>query len=214
VTQQTAISGWLSEAGLRNVPLEELVDGFARRLAEAGVPVARIFVGMNTLHPQLLIRSLIWDRATGPATHFRFQHGQLDEPIVQESPFAGMLQTGIHDWRLDLRLPPRSGEVPVFAELRGLGMTDWLGNVFPFGELTPDIDVPRAVQGVGQLWLVTSMATDRADGFRDDDLALLRHVLPVFALAVKAVTMRGILQGLLESYLGADAASRVLAGTV
>ena len=53
------LSAWLAEAGLRNLPLEELVDGFARRLNEAGVPAARIFVGMNTLHPQVLVHSLI-----------------------------------------------------------------------------------------------------------------------------------------------------------
>lgn len=214
MTQQTAIFRWLAEAGLRNVPLGELVDGFARRLAEAGVPAARIFVGMNTLHPQILASSLTWDRATGPATRFRFQHAQIDEPIMQQSPFATMLGEGAFEWRIDLRLPPLAGEAPVFAELRDLGMTDWLGNVFPFGELTPGTDGPRAHQGVGQLWLVSSVCTDRADGFDDDELTLLREVLPIFALAIKAVSMREIGQGLLESYLGAGAASRVLAGTV
>ena len=43
---------------------------------------------------------------------------------------------------------------------------------------------------------------------------MLREVLPVFALAVKAITMRAVGQGLLESYLGTDPAARVLAGTV
>ena len=42
------ISAWLANAGLRNLLLEEMVDGFARRLNEAGVPAARLFVGMNT----------------------------------------------------------------------------------------------------------------------------------------------------------------------
>ena len=66
------VLAWLAEAGLRNLPLEEMVDGFARRLDQAGVPAARLFVGMNTLHPLVLARSLIWDRATGPAAHFEF----------------------------------------------------------------------------------------------------------------------------------------------
>ncbi len=212
--QQTAILRWLAEAGLRNVPLGELVDGFARRLVEAEVSVGRIFVGMNTLHPQLLVSALSWDRATGPARRFRFQHAQIDEPIMQESPFATMLQSGASEWRVDLRLPPLADEAPVFAELRGLGMTDWLGNVFPFGELAPGVDAPRPQQGVGQLWLVSSVCTGRAGGFHEDELAVLREVLPIFALAIKAVTMREIGQGLLESYLGTDPARRVLAGTV
>jgi adenylate cyclase len=208
------ISAWLATAGLRNLPLEEMVDGFARRLNEAGVPAARLFVGMNTLHPQVLARSLIWDRATGPATRFEFQHSEIDRPIVQESPFAGMLKGGLFEQRLDLRQPPVPGEAPVFAELRGLGMSDWLANIFPFGELAPGIVSPLATEGVGQLWLASSVATDRFDGFTDAHLTALREVLPVFALAVKAITQRTVFQGLLESYLGTDPTARVLAGTV
>ena len=208
------VSAWLAEAGLRNLPLEELVDGFARRLNQAGVPAARLFVGMNTLHPMVLVQSLIWDRATGPATRFQFQHAEIEKPIIRQSPFAAMLRAGEREQRLDLRRPPRPGEEPVFVELRGLGMTDWLANIFPFGELTPGAVVPRPNEGVGQLWLASSVATDRADGFTDRHLAALREVLPVFALAVKAIAMRGVFQGLLESYLGTDPAARVLAGTV
>jgi len=160
------------------------------------------------------VQSLIWDRVTGPVQRFSFRHAEIDKPIIQQSPFAVMLAGGTYEQRVDLRLPPRPGEEPVFAELRGLGMTDWLANIFPFGELSPGTVGPRPLEGVGQLWLATSIATDRADGFANDQLTVLREVLPVFALAVKAVTMRTVFQGLLESYLGADPAARVLAGTV
>jgi adenylate cyclase len=209
-----SLVAWLADAGLRNLPFEELVDGFARRLNEAGVPVARIFAGMNTLHALVLFRSLIWDRATGPATHFEFQHADIDRPIVNESPFADMLRQGLGEWRLDLRLPPPSAELPVFAELRGLGMTDWLGLTFPFGELVGTVALPTATEGVSQLWFVCSFATDRAGGFADEQLTILRQLAPLFALAVKAITMRSVGQGLLESYLGKDPAARVFAGTV
>src|SRR5258708_4130917 len=210
-----SLADWLDDAGLRNLPLEELVDGFARRLNESGVPVARIFAGRNTLHSLILWRSLVWDRATGPATHFEFQHTDLDHPTVRQSPFAGMLQRGVSEQRFDLSQSPSADEAPVFQELRDLGMTDWLGHIFPFGELAPgSARGPIADQGVGQLWLACSVATDRAGGFNEHDLALLRQVLPLFALAAKATTMRAVTQGLLEAYLGADPAARVLARTV
>ncbi len=209
-----SLAAWLADAGLRNLPFEELVDGFARRLNEAGLPVARIFAGMNTLHSLVVFRSLIWDRATGPATHFEFQHTDIDRPIVQKSPFADMLRQGLREWRLDLTLPPPRTELPVFAELRGLGMTDWLGLTFPFGELVGTVPVPTAREGVSQLWFVCSLATDRPGGFNDRHMATLREVTPLFALAVKAITMRSVGQGLLESYLGRDPAARVFAGTV
>ena len=205
---------WLAGAGLRNLPFEELVDGFAKRLNEQGVPAARLFVAMNTLHPLILVRSLIWDRATGPAVRFEFEHAEIDEPIMQQSPFAAMLRDSVAERRYDLRPSPPADDLPVFAELRGLGMTDWLGSVFPFGELRPGADVPRANAGVGQLWLAMSVATDRAAGFEESHLAMLREILPVFALAAKAIAMRAVGQGLLEAYLGADPAARVMAGTV
>ena len=55
----TSLASWLADAGLRNMPLDELVDGFSRRLNEEGIPVERVFVGMNTLHPSIRARSLI-----------------------------------------------------------------------------------------------------------------------------------------------------------
>ena len=58
--------GWLADAGLRNLPFEQIVDGFSRRLNEMGVAVVRTYVGMNTLHSMLRARSLIWDRMSGP----------------------------------------------------------------------------------------------------------------------------------------------------
>jgi adenylate cyclase len=214
VAKQTAIADWLADAGLSNLPLEEMVDGFSRRLVDAGIPVARIFVGMNTLHPLVRARSLIWDRATGPSVHFEFQHAEIDAPIVQQSPFVDMLRRGIAERRQDLSAPEATDEAPVFRELRAAGMTEWLGRVFPFGELAPSVAVPGPAERLGELGFVCSVTTDRPGGFGEAHLLRLRKLLPLFALAVKATSMRAVGQGLLEAYLGTDPAARVLAGTV
>jgi adenylate cyclase len=176
--------------------------------------VARVFVGVNTLHPMVRARSLIWDRATGPSTHFQFQHAEVEQPVVLQSPFIAMLRDGVSEVRLDLTLPVEAGEPPVFAELREAAMTEWLGAVFPFGELAPQVGRPETVEGARQLWLVASFTTDRPGGYCEAHIAELRQLLPLFALAVKATTMRAIGQGLLASYLGKDPAERVLAGAV
>ena len=103
--KHAALVDWLAASGLRNLPLEEMVDGFARRLNDMGVPMARAFVGMNTLHPMVRARSLIWDRATGPATHFEFRHADIDAPIVRLSPFVPMLRDGVGERRRRLDDP-------------------------------------------------------------------------------------------------------------
>ncbi|CAN5762286.1 adenylate/guanylate cyclase domain-containing protein [soil metagenome] len=211
---RVALADWLTDAGLRNLPLDEIVDGFARRLNDLGVPVARAFVGMNTLHPMVRARSLIWDRATGLGTRFEFRHDEIEAPVLRESPFAAMLRHGRLEQRYDLTSAKPALEVPVFEELRGAGMTEWLGRVFPFGELAPQIGGPHDAERVGELWLVCSLTTDRPGGFSEAQLTMVRELLAVFALAAKATTMRAVYQGLLASYLGQDPASRVLSGTV
>ncbi|WIM12182.1 adenylate/guanylate cyclase domain-containing protein [Enhydrobacter sp.] len=208
------LSEWLVGAGLRSLPFEELIDGFARRLNDAGIAAARLFVGMDTLHPLVRARSVIWDRSEGPATHYEFQHIEIDAPIIAQSPFAAMLRQGIERQQLDLTLPAVEGEPPVFAELRDAGMTEWLGRTFPLGESTPRLPTPHVAEAAGQLWLVCSVSTDRSGGFVESDIKRLDAILPLFALAVKATTARWIGQGLLASYLGIDPAARVFAGTV
>jgi adenylate cyclase len=214
VMKLTALADWLAESGLRNLPLEEMVDGFSRRLNDIGVPVARTFVGMNTLHPMVRARSMIWDRATGLGPHFEFGHGDIDSPIVQESPFVPMLRDGIAERRRRVDDPAVAREAPVFEELRAAGMTEWLGRVFPLGELMPKIGGQREAEHAERLGLVCSVTTDRPGGYLDSDLAVLKQTLPLFALAAKAVTLRTIGHGLLAAYLGEDPASRVFAGTV
>ena len=210
----TSLAAWLADSGLRNLPLEELVDGFSRRLNGQGVPVARAFVGMNTLHPMIRARSLIWDRATGIAAHFEFQHAEIDLAVIRESPFAVMIEVGEFEKLVDLAAPPVMKELPLFGELRAAGMTAWLGRIFPLGELPPQVGDAKAVERVGELWMVSSFATDRPGGFDAAALTQLNEYLPLFALAVKATTARAIGHGLLAAYLGADPAERVFAGTV
>jgi adenylate cyclase len=204
----------LADAGLRSLPLEQLVDGFARRLNDLAVPVARMFAGMNTLHPMVRARSLIWERGRGPSARFEFRHRDIDAPILRQSPFALMIRHGISERRYDFTTPQPAEEVPVFAELRAAGMTEWLGRVFPFGELAPQVGGPEGAERLGEHWLVSSVTTDREGGFASGHLASLRDLLPLFAVAAKATTMPLISQGLLAAYLGDDPARRVLAGTV
>jgi adenylate cyclase len=104
--------------------------------------------------------------------------------------------------------------VPVFEELRAAGMTEWLGRIFPFGELAPQVGDAADAEPVDELFLVCSLTTDRPGGFTDAHIATLREVSPVFALAAKATAMRAIYEGLLAAYLGQDPAARILAGTV
>jgi len=208
------LTAWLAESGLGNMPLEATVDGFSRRLNRMGISIARTFVGTNTLHPMVSVRSLIWTRPSGPTERYEFDHVNVNDPMVQQSPFVRMLREGITEERRTLTGASGTSEAPVFEELRAAGMTEWLGMVFSFGELSPCFRGAKQAERIDRLWLVCSLSTDRPDGFGAKELAVLSQVLPVFAVAVKAATMRAIGHGLLATYLGRDPAERVLSGTI
>ena len=56
----TGFAEWLVDRGLRGLPLEEQVDGFCRRVVEAGFPARRFNMLIGTLHPRHGARSYIW----------------------------------------------------------------------------------------------------------------------------------------------------------
>ena len=90
-------------------------------------------------------------------------------------------------------------------QLADAGATDYFAEIVRFGA---DGD-PSHGTGVGY-----SFATDRPDGFREDDLTLVKAVLPVVSLAMMAHAGHTIASGLLGAYLGKDAGRRVHAGAV
>jgi adenylate cyclase len=59
-----------------------------------------------------------------------------------------------------------------------------------------------------------SASTRRAQGFTDDDIALLRDLMVPFAAAAHAGSMERLTRTLLDAYLGAMSGSRVLDGQI
>ena len=101
--------------------------------------------------------------------------------------------------------PEAQFDFPILKELAAAGVSDYFATVFRFGA---DGDPSRGT-GIGY-----SFATDLPAGFRDDDLVLLRAVLPAVSLAMMTHAGYTIASGLLGAYLGGDAGGRVQAGAV
>ena len=203
---------WAVRQGLLGAAASELFDGFCQRLVEAGLPLWRAYAAMRTLHPQWGGYGYTWQRelnAIEPA-----QYGRGDGPNWLTSPFAYLLDQARaggeehNPWRhLRRHLTGREAQLdfPVLEELARAGGTDYFAQIVRFG---PEGDASR---GTG---IAYSFATDRREGFGEDDLTLLRSVLPALSLAMMAHAGHTIASGLLEAYLGADAGRRVHAGAV
>jgi adenylate cyclase len=203
---------WVVQEGIRGAAAAALFDGLCQRLVTAGVPLWRAFIGMPTLHPQWGGYSYIWRRDLNAIEPGQFGRGYEYEEILQNSPFGHLIRQMENsaeegDPWLNLRRrlagPEARLDFPILKELAAGGASDYFAEVVRFGE---DGD-PSHGTGIGY-----SFATDRPGGFRDDDLVLLRAVLPAVSLAMMTHAGHTIASGLLGAYLGGDAGGRVHAG--
>src|ERR1700756_3267588 len=173
------LAGWVTEAGLIGRSEGELMAGFCQRVVEAGVPLARALVILDTLHPIYEGRALLW-RSDRPDTGEVVEYGRTNEGEAAEnwrrSVFFHLLQSG----EKMLRRRLAAGD-PVdflsFKQARDEGMTDYLALVHRFAE-----------EGViGEMDCVySSWATDAADGFDDTDVLAVQRLPPFLKLAVKS----------------------------
>jgi adenylate cyclase len=205
---------WAVRQGLRGTAASELFDGFCQRLVLAGLPLWRASAAMRTLHPQWGGYSYLWRRDLNAIEPSQFERGSEYRQDWLTSPFAYLIgqaqaEGGHGDPWLHLRRrlvgPEALLDFPLLEELAGAGGTDYFAQIVRFG---PEGDASR---GTG---IAYSFTTDRREGFSEDDLTLLRAVLPALSLAIMAHAGHTIASGLLEAYLGGDAGRRVHAGAV
>ncbi len=201
---------WAVREGLRRAPAATVFAEFCRRLAAAGVPLWRAFVGMRTLHPQWAGYTYTWWRDRDAVDPSPREHGEAYDQDLRDSPYTYLRDTAAGQG-LPLRLRRRlagSGARRDFAVLEQLAIA---GGTDYFAELIP---VGMATEAFPDSGLGFSFATDHPDGFSDDDVHLVEAVLPAVSLAIVSDAEHTMAAGLLAAYLGSDAGQRVHAGVV
>jgi adenylate cyclase len=228
-TQFAGLASWIAEAGLSGQSETELLTELCARLLALGMPLARVNVFIDTLHPIYVGYSYVWQAATAEAeigqemrggdrrrrrpaasaastNEYRYRPQLNDEQVArwQRSTFFRLIETG--DAVLRRHLTAESGaEFPVLGDLYSSGMTDYVAIVDRFG----------ADAVIGDMDCVySSWITDVAAGFDDADVAGLRRLTPFLALAIKSAMLVRIARTLVETYLGRDPARRVLQGSI
>jgi adenylate cyclase len=205
---------WVVREGIRGAGAAMLFDGLCQRLVIAGVPLWRAFVGMPTLHPQWGGYSYTWRRDLNAIEPAQFGRGYEYEQIVLHSPFGHLIRqmenSGQEEepWlhlRRRLAGPDAKLDFSILEDLAAGGASDYFAEVVRFGAEGD----PSHGTGIGY-----SFATDRPEGFRDDEIVLLQTVLPAVSLAMMTHAGHRIASGLLGAYLGSDAGERVHAGSV
>ena len=144
---------WLVDRGLRGLSLTDQVDGFCRRLVDAGFPARRFNMSIGTLHPTHGARSYVW-RPDGIATeqHARRRNDEQREAFLR-SPVHYLIVSGERGLRrrLDGDAPL---DFPVLEDLRALGMTEYAARVVDFNDASTlgarivPADEPAPLSGV------------------------------------------------------------------
>ncbi|MGC2199587.1 MAG: adenylate/guanylate cyclase domain-containing protein [Stellaceae bacterium] len=199
---------WLTEAGLAGKSETALLDGFCRRAFNAGLPIARAIMMIDTLHPVHEGRAFYWRREAGqPQTELR-EYGPTDAGEAAEawrrSAFFHLLETGGSLFRVRFHAGETTDFV-TFGRMRDEGMSEVVATVTRFA----------GSGAIGEMdCLYSYWATDHPDGFEDGHVEALAGLMPPLALAVKCVSLTRIAGTLVETYLGRDAGRRVLNGLI
>jgi adenylate cyclase len=203
---KSAIDDWIVGATLAGSDERAILTGVAERLADAGFPVLRAAVAGNLLDPTHRALVVLWNRGSGGSEEsiVRRADGEVNEGWSQ-SPFAALLESADPMLRRRLDGTYRRGEFPLLDEFAEAGVTDYVAYVARIDENL------RLGDRSG---LLSSWTTDAADGFTDDQVALLAEVMRTYALAFMLQTTRRAAQTLITTYMGSDAAERVLAGNI
>ena len=202
-----ALYDWLVNQGLSGLEEGSLLTTFCQRCIDAGVPLSRGIIFIDTLHPVWEGRAFRW-RNDGIEESTVFEYGRSDrgeaEASWRRSVFFAMEESGARDLRRRLSPTEKLG-FPGLEQLRDQGNTDYLALRYPFS----------AAGTLGGMDCAYGQFMSRAPGgFTDEQVYALQRLFTPLALAVKCGALARVAGTLTQVYLGRDPSQRVLDGRI
>jgi len=203
---QIEIGEWIVGAALAGSDDIAILAGVCERLEGAEIPLARVSISGDLLDPTFDGRGVRWKRGLGAGEEV---FARVNDTAVsadwKRSPFFHLIETREVRLRRRLDASYRRGEFPLLDTLQDQGATDYAAFGATIGEGTRLGDI----RGV-----ISSWTTDRPGGFTDAHIELLAGIMPTLALAFILRTINRAARTMVTTYLGSDAALRVLAGNI
>jgi len=188
---------WLVDIARRIEGAREFLEAICERIVAEGVPLERCTVHARTLHPEIFGFTVRWlpDRPTEMIPQY---HGGTSEAAFQNSAIFWLFG-GAERFRRRIGKPGVALDFSILPDLKADGFTDYVALRVPFTDGSSN---------------AITFATKRPGGFDDDDLDFFEALLPHFALVLEARLGHRIAESVVKTYLGEDAARRVLRGEV
>jgi len=200
------INAWIVGAALEGANEIDILAGICERMNAAGLSLVRASVAGNLLDPTFDARLVRW---------LRNQQGveegvpRTDDAATVEdwkrSPFFALVEGDQQMLRRRLDATYRRGEFTMLDRFQDEGVTDYVAFRSEIGE---SVRLGEE-QGIAASW-----TTDAPNGFTDAQIELVHGILPALTLAMLLRSTNRNARTLITTYLGSDAAERVLAGNI
>jgi adenylate cyclase len=199
------ISAAIIAKGLAGHSEVALLHGFCADCTAAGLDLAIAAAVIDTLHPIHEGRAFHW-RADGAIEQEMSEYSATtySEENWRRSVFYHLLHHGGDELRR--RIDDKDPRDFVYLDkLDEQGQTDYVAFLQRF-----DRDAV-----IGEMdCIYTQWSTARPGGFTEAELAALRRLVPLLALALKSASLARVAETIAEVYLGRDAGQRVLQGRI
>jgi adenylate cyclase len=192
-----AITDWLIDGARSAMQPQEVLLQLCERLVACGIPLWRVAVFVNTLHPQIIGRRFIW-RPGADVEISEGRFGLFDTAEFRENPVARVYATKTAI-RRRLADPGCAMDFPILQELRAEGVTDYLALPLFFTD--------------GSVNLVTC-TTRQLGGFSAGQMAGIEAIMTPLTRVAEIRALRRTASVLLDTYVGHDAGERILAGRI
>jgi adenylate cyclase len=182
---------WLVSRAAAQLETPALLEGLAERIQDSGVPLLRMSTFVRTKHPEVVGEQVVWLRGKGARIIARSYAST--STAYGNTPAETITRTR-KPVRCRLDVPREALAYPVLSEIAAEGGTDYYALALSDGES------------------FLGLATDRAGGFREEDIAGLDRLVGPLSLHCQLAGARLATRSLLTVYLGSNAARHVLNG--
>ncbi|WP_375454949.1 adenylate/guanylate cyclase domain-containing protein [uncultured Methylobacterium sp.] len=191
-----AIRDWLLSEGARIPEPGELHAAFAERLNAIGVPVDRTSTAIDTLHSEYSGIGRVWTRETGTTVRL-FPHGAASANAYAASPFRTVHESAA--WLILDLAETADDAYAIVPELRTAGYSQYV--------VVPLFFTNGTCNGI-------TFATRTLGGFRDEDIAILRFIMPTLAAVMEMRIVAKQLDTVLRIYVGDEPHRAILSGDI
>ena len=195
-SMQTVID-WLFDEGRLIDDTTKFVLQLSRRLNACGAPVDRLLITLETLNPEIVATSNLWQKSTDSVLHFKAERRIRETDRYIGSPMQQLLET-------EKRVRQRLDQLPedahaAYTELAEAGFTDYLALPIMFN------------WGLGSALI---LSTRQAGGFSDADIEKFRILRKYLAPINEVYSLRHLSMSLMETYVGRRTGRKVLDGMI